>query len=347
MKIQKGFIQIPLLIAIVVGVLVLGSVGYFGVKQYQTSQTEKITKEKLAQEQAQTLQKALEQAQTEIEKLKQGNQLTQENQKKVEKQIQSVAKTQNNQSSPNAVISASDIAQILTGVNLILCRDFTAGPNAGLASGSGSLWNFDGKHTILTNHHVVEHPWSNGICGVQEYDSKGNTLGFHNINTNEETAWNSFTDINNLELIEVDSSDSFLSPQACAKNSIGHCANASELNYSISNLSLCPNQMSLNSPVTIIGFPATTMYTSKTLSGETGFGFNRTVTNGVISSYDNRTKHDLPYSNYYVSAKIDSGNSGGIALSKNNGSLCVLGVPTWVDSSDSFLSPQACAKNSI
>jgi len=40
---------------------------------------------------------------------------------------------------------------------------------------------------------------------------------------------------------------------------------------------------------------------------------------------------ELPYQNYFVSAKIDSGNSGGIAISKTtSGNLCLLGVPTWV-----------------
>ena len=39
MKTQKGFIQIPLLIAIVAGVLVVGGVGYISVKQYQDQHT--------------------------------------------------------------------------------------------------------------------------------------------------------------------------------------------------------------------------------------------------------------------------------------------------------------------
>ncbi|MDP3957817.1 MAG: hypothetical protein Q8Q10_04965 [bacterium] len=62
---QAGFIQIPILIAILVGLLVVGGGGYVGVKQYQNSQAKK---EQDAQEQ----KLALEQAQTEIEKLKQG-----------------------------------------------------------------------------------------------------------------------------------------------------------------------------------------------------------------------------------------------------------------------------------
>ena len=59
MKNQKGFIQIPLLIAIISGVLILGGAGYFGVKQYQKYKNE-----------ANIQQKVLEPAQAEIEKLK-------------------------------------------------------------------------------------------------------------------------------------------------------------------------------------------------------------------------------------------------------------------------------------
>lgn len=39
---SKGFIQIPLLIAIIVGVLVIGGGGYFGVEQYKNYQQQKI-----------------------------------------------------------------------------------------------------------------------------------------------------------------------------------------------------------------------------------------------------------------------------------------------------------------
>ena len=59
MKNQNGFIQTPLLVAIIAGVLILGGAGYFGAKQYQKYYNE-----------ANTQQKALEQAHVEIEKLK-------------------------------------------------------------------------------------------------------------------------------------------------------------------------------------------------------------------------------------------------------------------------------------
>lgn len=35
-------------------------------------------------------------------------------------------------------------------------------------------------------------------------------------------------------------------------------------------------------------------------------------------------------SNYFTTAKIDAGNSGGLAVSKENGLICIIGIPTWV-----------------
>ena len=46
---QKGFIQIPILIAIIAGLLVLGGVSYLGAKQYQNHQTEKEEKQQESQ----------------------------------------------------------------------------------------------------------------------------------------------------------------------------------------------------------------------------------------------------------------------------------------------------------
>lgn len=98
-----------------------------------------------------------------------------------------------------------------------------------------------------------------------------------------------------------------------------------QLNYKISSLRDCPSNTAQGSPVTIIGFPLFAALPDST----NGSIIARTVTNGVISGYDNGIS-GLPYSNYFVSATIDSGNSGGIALSKDANGLCLLGIPTWI-----------------
>lgn len=88
MKTQRGFIQTPFLIAIIAGILVLGGVSYFGVKQYQKSQQENLTKEQQAQEQ----QKELEQAQAEIKKLKQESETAKTKQQQLEQTIKATPK---------------------------------------------------------------------------------------------------------------------------------------------------------------------------------------------------------------------------------------------------------------
>lgn len=67
---QKGFIKMPILIVIIVGFLVVGCAGYFGIKQYQNYRTEKIEKEKLAQEIQQQKDSEVEKLKQEVEALK-------------------------------------------------------------------------------------------------------------------------------------------------------------------------------------------------------------------------------------------------------------------------------------
>jgi hypothetical protein len=100
-------------------------------------------------------------------------------------------------------------------------------------------------------------------------------------------------------------------------------------NYSIAGLPSCKSLLPVGSPMVIIGYPAYAKRDTK-LTVETIGTFNtiyRTVTNGIISGYDTSQKGEA---NYFVSAKIDNGNSGGISLAKDASGLCILGLPTWL-----------------
>jgi hypothetical protein len=99
------------------------------------------------------------------------------------------------------------------------------------------------------------------------------------------------------------------------------------LNYKISSLPRCSKKMPQGSKVVTIGYPAYAK-TEYILQGIRGVSNARIITEGVISGYSSILPTSHP--NYYVSAKIDSGNSGGIALSKDENGLCVLGIPTWI-----------------
>ncbi len=310
MKTQKGFIQTPLLIAIVVGILVLGGAGYWGVNQYQKSQQENIVKEQQAQEQ----QKALEQAQSEIDKLKQESESAKQKQTQLEQTVKNVSTPVQN----NDQITSKELAPYLTGVGLVQC--FT---DDGTLKGSGSLWNFGGSlgYTILTNEHVID--VSGDRCSI----AIGNTTedkthkGFFRIDIANRKIWNLYTDV-----AAVPISYSLLFEEGPNPTAQQIMATIAKLNYSLTSLGSCPTEMPQGAPVVLIGYPAYSAQVDPIL-------IPRTVTNGIISGFDEKVKKpqgNLPYVNYLVSAKIDSGNSGGLALSKSKGKLCILGIPTWL-----------------
>jgi len=89
---QKGFIQIPILIAVIVGVLVVGGASFYvGVQQYQNYQAEKIQQQEIATENEQTTKTGelseVEKLRQEIEKLKQ-EQIKQQEDEEVNTKIQ-------------------------------------------------------------------------------------------------------------------------------------------------------------------------------------------------------------------------------------------------------------------
>jgi hypothetical protein len=73
----------------------------------------------------------------------------------------------------------------------------------------------------------------------------------------------------------------------------------------INDAACSEEEVTLGEEVKIFGYPSATG------------GINLTVTNGVVSSFDDY--------GFYTSAKVDEGNSGGAAFDKND---CFLGIPT-------------------
>jgi len=209
-------------------------------------------------------------------------------------------------------ISAQEIDPYLTSIVKIDCKN---------QEGSGALWKIGSDNYILTNYHVVSSPYPSGHCNVVIHEKNSpDAVGLYEIYLSTGKRWNSYTDISLLKI-------SMLYIEGMSWLPIQN------LNYNLSFLRKCPTQMSLGSPVIVIGYPAfsltSVMWEGKKLGEQTV----RTVTNGIISSYDSSEVQpfgSLPYPNYFVSAKIDSGNSGGIAFSKDSNGLCLLGVPTWI-----------------
>ena len=281
---RKGFIQIPILIAIIVGVLFL-----VGAKQYKDYRVEQEKasqeKEKEAQAVTEVQQKALDETKSEIEALKKQTADSDKRQKTLEQQIQT--------KKPSIEITAKELTQYLYGIVQIDC-DRTLG--------SGTLWKIGSGYFVLTNQHVVgESTYPAGYCLVPAFNAFG-SLELHYVYPSESQQWNSDTDV---ALLPVhDSSNN---------------SDKTKLVYSISALQKCAPTMHTGSLVVVIGYPAYAQQGPAT----------QITTNGIISGFGPRAI-SLPNPNYFVSAKIDSGNSGGVALSKDENGLCVLGIPTWL-----------------
>lgn len=307
---QKGLIQIPLLIAIIVGILVLSGAGYVGVKQYQNNQAKIIEQERVAQEKekesqiaTEAQQKALEVAQQEIQKLKEQSTKSEENQQQLAQKVL-------NQQKQNLSISVSELAPYLTGVVRIDCSDWW---------GSGSLWDWgDLGFSVLTNYHVFQDAKQ---CAVLTEEKDNRYVNAATIKSSNKKLLDAKKDIAIIQLspivVEGEQSMPF-----------------DKFNYSIGAMKICAENMPIGSPVVTIGFPA---FAVKEISYKQYLtnSYSQITSNGIISGYDeainNTNWGTLPFQNYYVSAKIDSGNSGGIAISKSSvGGLCILGIPTWV-----------------
>lgn len=232
-----------------------------------------------------------------------------------------VAEKQRVQTVADSGISIEEIAPYIEGIAQIRCYD----PDGNLiSSGSASLWDSikNLSYVALTNAHVV----SLGECALLYYryeGGKGSEIG-------DESFADEFF---NLNIIRISNPD--LEEDAAilklVSDSEHRQAVMPELNYKFSHLEFCPLRMPQGSPVAAIGFPA---FASRQ---GTDFGLgdaqisSRTLTTGIISGYDSRSiGQALPSVNYFVSATIDAGNSGGMAVSKYNGKLCLLGLPTWV-----------------
>lgn len=323
MKNHSGFIQITILGGIIASILILSVGGYFGVKQYQDYQTERIEKENEVKIIAETQQKALEQAQAEIEKLKIESTATKQNQQVLEETVKN--EVQKPQLQDISSISSSELSGYLTGtVRLVCWTNNSNGTIKDKVSGSGSLWSFSGTtgRYVLTNRHVA----IGSRCTISADDSTGKLI-------------NMFEGKVIAGFIQNDKDFALLEISDIQDNGFSNIK-SSELNYKISNLRFCPTQIEVGSPVAIIGYPASTQTESSVfvpgVGSQTVSNTPRTVTTGIISAFDNTANNPYTgglsqYQNYYISAKIDSGNSGGISFSKDKNGLCLLGIPTWLN----------------
>lgn len=215
-------------------------------------------------------------------------------QKKIDELKESITQKQ---SSPT--ISASEIAPYLQSAALIYCYDFLGNE----WHGTGTFVNFTDGWAVVSNNHVLE----SGNCVAMERGINDTSVQSFNL-SRDLKVWNQNTD---LAVAYITGAN------AAFPNS-----STSSIYSSASFLRDCGMQLPLGTSVAVIGYPASAIDGVPT----------RILTTGVIAGYNFGTRNGLPYLNYYLSAKADSGNSGGIVIAKDDYGLCQAGITTWVQS---------------
>jgi hypothetical protein len=233
--------------------------------------------------------------------------------------IKTNQESKENKSQSLSEISQFEIEPYIDAVAQLTCY----GPN--YTKASASLFKVYDKgntmYLILTNLHAI--PENAVRCEISIQGRSGNywiTKGNYNVDHTNILRFNNFTDVAVLKIT---------SPLILLEGQ--QYVDIPNLNYKLSDLPLCSILHPLGSPVVVLGYPAFSEIETD-IGGVKGTMSSFTITKGTISAYDSTPQiNRLPDVNYFVTAKIDSGNSGGIALSKNKvGHLCVLGIPTWI-----------------
>jgi len=289
MKTQKGFIQIPLLIAIIVGVVVFAGIGYVS---YEAGKSKQIISKDGATD------VLLSTATTTKENVTKPN-----NDSEIEalrKEVDELKKQQSVNKAPKSApqMVSDDLSSLIKKwrpfVAYIEC-DFRYPDGTFLytSTGSGLLLGTN-MGTILTNRHVFSFAdkYVPYVCRIQVPDDYQSISVY---GSEQEGGGSVFQEVgNNLDagVISVNRPTQHMISLAQKRPSPLNC--------------LPP---SIGDKVVILGYPTV------------GSRQDITATEGIISGFDG---------NYFItSAKVEEGNSGGIAVSVKED--CYLGIPTYAE----------------
>lgn len=241
-----------------------------------------------------------------------------------DKDLGEIASYSQNISSPTAQPSEqTSINNLLEAVVQVNC--YTGYSSS---QGSGFLYKINSGYKplfsppviyVATNYHVVNDANIKGCYVIVYSQDNSYTVGMYKLDIDNIIFFNSYADAAFLKI-----TDNF-SPAIKSEG-------LSNLNNNVAELNKCSSLVATGSKVYIVGYPSYAE-SSTEIGGYSSTINARTITEGIISGYDNSSKYPygvLPYSNYYVSADVDAGNSGGLALAEEGGQLCLLGMPTWV-----------------
>jgi hypothetical protein len=354
---QKGFIKIPSLIALIIGILVISGGSYFGYTRFKNYQAEQSEKEKQARELIVSQQKVLEETKTDLQnnqKLIINQQQALNEAKKALEESQLIVKYiivdtpllhddlqptlstlnrgdkitiikqsgdysyvhapcgnlencligwVNNKylaDSPNQILDlTSIIADWRPKTAYIVCSwKNSAGQVFQAVSGSGFLAAFSLGNQIITNKHIVVDP-QYGVATVCIFKFPDDGSGWYPVSNNSSIKIDSAGyDVGYITSLEPSRGNT--------SKTIGDRAGES--------FDFCKQAPNIGDPVVVIGYPD---YGTGTLIQNLA-SVEVTATEGIISGFANGY--------YTTSAKIEHGNSGGLAIDETHD--CYLGIPS-------------------
>ncbi len=225
------------------------------------------------------------------------------------------AQPQSQHSAPNSPKSVAQIVSEWQNSTAYVDCTFGSIPGGNYEEvwGSGLLVMMNSVPTVITNRHVVDNGQNNFDSCYIKFPSTINSVGYlisPALDNQQEISYAS--DGSDVAYITFSQNDLVLSKQKdWDKYSLYQRAK--------SGTYLCQSQPAIGDPVVILGYPVDGSVSSANYY--TG-NIEVTATEGIISGQDGIY--------YTTSAKVDHGNSGGLAIDQNND--CYFGIPTWAES---------------
>ena len=243
---------------------------------------------------------------------------TDESQTSVGNNINTLTSSQTNQSVSTAKDLSSIVKEWRGDTAYVVCFwNYSDGTQYKAQSGSALSATLNSAPTIITNKHVVFDPISGyyaNECDIRFPDDNG--YYYYSKNTPNSR------DVGNLTIDSNGNDVAFITGISSSWTSLsGNYSQPADIPFSDhtkDNSYACKSKLSSGDPVLILGYPSYGTQMGSVLNSPA----EPTATEGIISGKDGGF--------YTTSAKIEHGNSGGLAIDKNND--CYFGIPTWNES---------------
>ena len=185
--------------------------------------------------------------------------------------------------------------------------------------GSGLLVLLNSIPTVITNRHVVDNGKNDlDYCDIK-FPETINAVGYQIYQNGQQ-----IDKQDGAQDISYDSNGNDVAYLTMPQSQISVSKFKDWDNYSLDQRSKsgsfnCTNKLNIGDPIVILGYP---IYGSVSDSNYYSGAIEVTATEGIISGMDGVF--------YTTSAKIEHGNSGGLAIDETND--CYFGIPTWNES---------------